>query len=125
MTLGWLSVSLGDERLANQHITDSGSLHRSARVADGLWHERWQTAATRHHLSVLRVGERVDEPVAKVLLCASGLRLRQLCVFDPLKLALGVLHGKIAGHARAQVTQAGEERRQAGLAVRPGGDGFP
>ena len=74
---------------------------------------------------VLGLGERVDDPVAEVLLGAPGLRFRHLAGLDALQLALGVLHRNGGPRVVHQVTQAREQRWKAGIVVRRRGDGFP
>ena len=76
-------------------------------------------------VGVLRLGERVDDPVAEVLLGAAGLRLRHLRGFDALQLTLDLLRGKIARHALAQVAQARQQGWHAGIAMRRHGSCFP
>ena len=83
------------------------------------------TAATRDHVGVLRVGERAENALAQILLGAAVLRLRHLRSLDVLQFALDVLHGEIARRARAHIAQAREQLRNAIVATRRGGDGFP
>lgn len=71
------------------------------------------------------IRERVEDAVAEVLPGRALRGLGHLRLLDAPQLALDIFDGDFTGHALAQVSQTPQQRWQAAVVLRSGGDGFP